>query len=44
MFIDSAVGLALREQVVEDFEIPMGAHDWKMDVLVHPDGVVTSPE
>ncbi|TFK38042.1 5-formyltetrahydrofolate cyclo-ligase [Crucibulum laeve] len=31
------VGLALREQIVGDKVVPMGAHDWKLDLVVTPD-------
>ncbi|CAL1699705.1 unnamed protein product [Somion occarium] len=34
------VALALREQILEDGQIPIGEHDWKMDVIVGPDGIL----
>lgn len=33
----SIVALSLREQVLEASEIPVGDHDWKMDVIITPD-------
>ncbi|KAJ7441769.1 hypothetical protein B0H11DRAFT_1749579 [Mycena galericulata] len=32
--LDSAVGLALREQLLDANAVPTGAHDWKMDHIV----------
>ncbi|RDB29725.1 putative 5-formyltetrahydrofolate cyclo-ligase [Hypsizygus marmoreus] len=34
------VALALREQVLEDNIVPVAAHDWKMDLVVTPDGIL----
>ncbi|EPQ52084.1 nagb/rpia/CoA transferase-like protein [Gloeophyllum trabeum ATCC 11539] len=34
------VALALREQVLEDGQVPTADHDWKMDLIVSPDGVI----
>lgn len=34
------VALALREQLLPPGEIPMDEHDWKVDVVVTPDGFV----
>lgn len=34
------VALALREQILEAGKVPIGEHDWKMDMIVGPDGVV----
>ncbi|KDR79967.1 hypothetical protein GALMADRAFT_242136 [Galerina marginata CBS 339.88] len=31
------VGLSLREQLLNDGQVPMTEHDWKLDVLVTPD-------
>lgn len=33
----SIVALSLREQVLEASEIPVGDHDWKIDVIITPD-------
>ena len=33
------VALALRQQII-DGEVPMGEHDWKMDMIVGPDGII----
>jgi len=35
------VALALRQQII-DGEVPMGTHDWKMDLVVGPDGIIGS--
>lgn len=32
------VALALREQLLEAGQVPAALHDWKMDVIVGPDG------
>jgi 5-formyltetrahydrofolate cyclo-ligase len=37
------VGLALREQVLEKGNIPMGDNDWSMDFVITPDEVLTNP-
>ncbi|KAK7685903.1 hypothetical protein QCA50_010710 [Cerrena zonata] len=34
------VALALREQILEGEQVPIGEHDWKMDVIVGPDGIL----
>ncbi|PFH50618.1 hypothetical protein AMATHDRAFT_40722 [Amanita thiersii Skay4041] len=34
------VGLALREQCLESGEVPIGENDWKMDLVVTPDGII----
>ncbi|KAF8636942.1 hypothetical protein AX17_003193 [Amanita inopinata Kibby_2008] len=34
------VGLALREQLLEAGEIPMGETDWRVDLIVTPDGII----
>jgi len=33
------VALALQQQII-DGEVPMGEHDWKMDMVVGPDGII----
>ncbi|KAJ3544745.1 hypothetical protein NM688_g5706 [Phlebia brevispora] len=33
-------GLALREQIIGHDEVPVVPHDWKMDAIVSPDGVL----
>ena len=38
----SAVALALREQILEAGQVPVGETDWKVDVIVGPDGIVGS--
>ncbi|KAI9065240.1 5-formyltetrahydrofolate cyclo-ligase [Trametes sanguinea] len=35
------VALALREQILEAGQVPVGETDWKVDVIVGPDGIVT---
>ncbi|KAJ3555398.1 hypothetical protein NP233_g12217 [Leucocoprinus birnbaumii] len=37
------VGLALREQVLENASIPMADHDWSMDLIVTPDETLARP-
>ena len=37
-----AVALALREQILEAGQVPAGVLDWKVDVIVGPDGVVVA--
>ncbi len=32
--------MALKEQVLEAGKIPVEAHDWKMDMLVTPEGIL----
>lgn len=34
-----AVALALRQQII-DGEVPIDTHDWKMDMIVGPDGII----
>ncbi|TCD63492.1 5,10-methenyltetrahydrofolate synthetase [Steccherinum ochraceum] len=34
------VALALREQILEAGKVPVGENDWKVDVIVGPDGFV----
>ncbi|KAF8155561.1 hypothetical protein B0H34DRAFT_713792 [Crassisporium funariophilum] len=34
------VGLGLREQLLESGEVPIGDHDWKLDVMITPDEVL----
>ncbi|KAH8084337.1 5-formyltetrahydrofolate cyclo-ligase [Cristinia sonorae] len=34
------VALALREQILEAGKVPVGEHDWKVDVIIGPEGVV----
>ncbi|KAI0067355.1 5-formyltetrahydrofolate cyclo-ligase [Artomyces pyxidatus] len=36
------VALALRQQILENGEVPVGEHDWKMDAIVSPDGVIAN--
>lgn len=33
------VALALREQIIAG-DVPVDAHDWKMDLVVCPDGII----
>ncbi|KAI0716783.1 5-formyltetrahydrofolate cyclo-ligase [Earliella scabrosa] len=35
------VALALREQILEAGQVPVGERDWKVDVIVGPDGIVS---
>ncbi|KAL4249851.1 5-formyltetrahydrofolate cyclo-ligase [Pleurotus pulmonarius] len=35
------VALALREQILTSEIVPMGEHDWTMDYIVGPDGVIS---
>ncbi|KAI0754364.1 5-formyltetrahydrofolate cyclo-ligase [Daedaleopsis nitida] len=35
------VALALREQILEAGQVPVGETDWKVDVIVGPDGIVS---
>ncbi|KAI1782974.1 5-formyltetrahydrofolate cyclo-ligase [Ganoderma leucocontextum] len=37
------VALALREQLLEAGQVPVGETDWRMDVIVGPEGVVPAP-
>jgi len=41
---DQSVALALREQILEAGQVPNAVHDWKMDVIVGPDGIVSSAD
>ncbi|KAL0959615.1 hypothetical protein HGRIS_011318 [Hohenbuehelia grisea] len=34
------VALALREQIVDENNVPVGDHDWKMDLVISPDGII----
>ncbi|KAH9852279.1 5-formyltetrahydrofolate cyclo-ligase [Lenzites betulinus] len=34
------VALALREQILEAGQVPVGATDWTVDVIIGPDGIV----
>lgn len=34
------VALALREQILEAGKVPIGEHDWKMDIIIGPDGAI----
>lgn len=36
----SSVGLALREQLLESGKVPIEETDWKMDLVVTPDGII----
>jgi 5-formyltetrahydrofolate cyclo-ligase len=36
--------LALREQVLDIGEVPMGEHDWRMDAIITPDEVIGTVE
>ncbi|EDR08073.1 uncharacterized protein LACBIDRAFT_250233 [Laccaria bicolor S238N-H82] len=38
------VGLALREQVLNSGEIPMAEHDWRLDMVIAPDEILTNRE
>ncbi|OBZ67527.1 putative 5-formyltetrahydrofolate cyclo-ligase [Grifola frondosa] len=38
------VALALREQILEAGQVPTVLHDWKMDVIVGPDGILCREE
>ncbi len=37
----AAVAVALREQILEAGQVPVGETDWKVDVIVGPDGIVS---
>ena len=37
------VALALREQILEAGQVPAGELDWKVDMIVGPDGIVSAP-
>ncbi|TFY66387.1 hypothetical protein EVG20_g4702 [Dentipellis fragilis] len=36
------VALALRQQIIPPDQIPMAEHDWKIDIIVSPDEVITN--
>jgi 5-formyltetrahydrofolate cyclo-ligase len=36
------VALALRDQVLDAGQVPMGEHDWKMDMIITPDEIIGS--
>ena len=36
----TTVALSLREQVLEQNSVPMGEHDWKVDLVVTPDEIL----
>jgi len=38
------VALALRQQLLERGQVPMLDHDWKMDMIITPDEVITAPQ
>ncbi|OJA20220.1 hypothetical protein AZE42_02131 [Rhizopogon vesiculosus] len=38
------VALALKEQLLEHGQVPMLDHDWKMDMIITPDEVITAPQ
>ncbi|KAI0642804.1 5-formyltetrahydrofolate cyclo-ligase [Trametes meyenii] len=35
------VALALREQILEAGQVPVGETDWKVDIIIGPDGIVS---
>ncbi|KAL7277212.1 hypothetical protein ACG7TL_009062 [Trametes sanguinea] len=35
------VALALREQILEAGQVPVGETDWRVDVIIGPDEIVT---
>ncbi|PPQ96124.1 hypothetical protein CVT26_004759 [Gymnopilus dilepis] len=35
------VGLGLREQLLDHGQVPVGEHDWRLDVLITPDQTIT---
>lgn len=37
------VGLGLKEQILEDEVVPTNELDWRMDVIVGPDGIIQRP-
>lgn len=39
----SQVALALEQQLLEHGQVPMFDHDWKMDMIITPDKVITAP-
>jgi 5-formyltetrahydrofolate cyclo-ligase len=38
------VALALKQQFLERGQVPMLDHDWKMDMIITPDEVITAPQ
>ncbi|KAG1776782.1 hypothetical protein EV702DRAFT_312786 [Suillus placidus] len=38
------VALALEQQLLEHGQVPMFDHDWKMDMIITPDKVITAPQ
>ncbi|KAG1747370.1 hypothetical protein EDB19DRAFT_1686972 [Suillus lakei] len=38
------VALALEQQLLEHGQVPMFDHDWKMDMIITPDEVITAPQ
>jgi len=38
------VALALKEQLLERGQVPMLDHDWKMDMIITPDEIITTPQ
>lgn len=38
------VALALEQQLLEHGQVPMFDHDWKMDMIIAPDRVITAPQ
>jgi len=39
-FFALTVALALREQVLDGGQVPMGEYDWKVDMIVTPDEII----
>ncbi|KAG2154180.1 uncharacterized protein EDB93DRAFT_186713 [Suillus bovinus] len=37
------VALALEQQLLEHGQVPMFDHDWKMDMIITPDKIITAP-
>ncbi|KAI0031296.1 5-formyltetrahydrofolate cyclo-ligase [Vararia minispora EC-137] len=37
------VALAFRGQVLEAGEVPMAEHDWRVDLIISPDGILANP-
>ncbi|KAG0706954.1 hypothetical protein DFH29DRAFT_899329 [Suillus ampliporus] len=38
------VALALKQQLLEEGQVPMMDHDWKMDIIITPDEVITAAQ
>ena len=38
------MALALREQVLDAGEVPMGERDWEIDIIVTPDEIIAKSE